>query len=310
MHLSDDSQEREAAQQSLLAQALTAAANAILITDESGKIEWVNPAFTRLTGYLAEEAIGHTPALLKSGRQSAAFYAELWQTLLAGKVWKGELVDRRKDGSLYTVDEIITPLFNQAGAVTHFVAIQHDITQKQQESERERYLARHDVLTGLPNRASFLLRQQQEIQLAQRTQTLLATLFLDLDRFKPVNDTLGHHVGDQLLMAVAERLCAAVRQQDVVSRFGGDEFVILLTNFLDIEVVTALAGKLIGILAQPFVLQDQKIRISASIGIAIYPCDGEEAETLLMNADKAMYQAKCRGGNGYQRYHLDCTSVR
>lgn len=292
----------QTAQQSLLAKALTSTASAIFITDGAGQIVWVNDAFSRLSGYGPEDAIGHTPAILQSGKQDYAFYAQLWETLLEGKVWQGEVVDRRKDGSLYTIDEIITPLFDEQGDITHFIAIQHDITRQKQDSERDHHLAYHDALTDLPNRAHFLDLQRQAISHAQRTQHMLATLFLDLDKFKPVNDDYGHHVGDLLLSAVAERLRAALRQSDTIARFGGDEFAILLTSLPDTEVAIGLARKLLKALARPFVLRGQKIEISASIGIAIYPADGEDPETLLMNADKAMYQAKCRGGNSFQRH--------
>jgi diguanylate cyclase len=293
---------QKAAGQSLLAHALASTASAILITDSSGEIVWINEAFSRLSGYQPDELLGRTPSILKSGKQSYAFYSELWQTILEGKVWQGEVVDQRKDGSLYTVDEIITPLFDQQGGITHFIAIQHDITQQKIDSEREHHLAYHDALTDLPNRLHFLGLQRQAISYARRTQHMIATLFLDLDRFKPVNDTLGHHVGDLLLSAVAERLRSAVRQADVVARFGGDEFAVLLTNLPDAGVAVTLTRKLLDILGQPYVLRGQRIDIGVSIGIAIYPTDGQDSETLLMNADKAMYQAKCRGGNNYQLY--------
>lgn len=296
----------QAAQQLLLSHALASTANAIFITDVAGKIVWINEAFSRLSGYSKEDAIGCTPAILHSGKQGRSFYMQLWQTVQAGKVWQGELIERRKDGSLYTVDEIITPLFDEHGALTHFIAIQHDISQRQRESERHHHLAYHDVLTGLPNRANFLAVQAQAILQAKQAQHMLATLFLDLDKFKPVNDTLGHHIGDQLLAAVAERLRAAIREADNVARFGGDEFAILLTDLPDTAVATRLARKLLDILSQPFVLRGQTVTISASIGIAIYPADGDDSETLLMHADKAMYQAKSRGDNNCLLYSETC----
>jgi diguanylate cyclase (GGDEF)-like protein len=226
----------------------------------------------------------------------------MWQTILAGQVWKGEVVDRRKDGSLYTVEEVITPLFDKDGVITHFLALQHDITQRKKESERDHYLAYHDVLTGLPNRASFLDVQHKAISHAKRSQQMIATLFLDLDGFKPVNDAFGHHMGDQLLIAVAERLRATVRQADAVARFGGDEFAVLITNIMDINIAATLAHKLIDILSKPFVLRGQKFNVHASVGIAIYPADGENPEALLTHADKAMYQAKSEGGNTFRFY--------
>jgi diguanylate cyclase (GGDEF)-like protein/PAS domain S-box-containing protein len=291
------------AAQALLARALASVANAIFMTDQTGKIIWANDAFVRLSGYSLDEIIQHTPAILKSGRQSSDFYAQLWQTIQAGKVWQGEVVDRRKDGSLYTVDEIITPLLNEQGSVTHFIAIQHDITGRKQESDLARHLAYHDALTDLPNRANFLGLQEQAISHARRNNYMLATLFLDLDRFKPVNDTLGHHIGDQLLEAVAERMRTAVRQADTVARIGGDEFAILICNLEDTKVAIRLAQKLLDTLARPFVLRGHEIHISASIGISIYPADGEEPESLLIHADQAMYQAKCHGGNSYRLYN-------
>lgn len=288
--------------QPLLAQAMMSTANAIFITDEEGKIVWANDAFSRLSGYSAEDTIGRTPALLQSGKQSPSFYTRMWQTIREGNIWQGEVVDQRKDGTLYTVDEIVTPLFDEKGTITHFIAIQHDITRQKEEHERDHHLAYHDILTDLPNRAHFIDVLEHAISHAKRTQHMLAVLFLDLDKFKPVNDTLGHRAGDQLLSAVAERLRASVRLADVVARFGGDEFAILLTNFPDLEVATTLAGKLIETLSRPFMLRGERVGINASIGIAIYPADGEDPETLLINADKAMYQAKCHGGNSYQLY--------
>jgi diguanylate cyclase (GGDEF)-like protein len=226
----------------------------------------------------------------------------MWQTIMAGQVWQGEIADQRKDGSPYTVEEVITPLFDEAGIVTHFLAIQHDVTHRRKESERDHYLAYHDVLTGLPNRAFFLDMQQKIISHAKRTQHMIATLFLDLDGFKPVNDNFGHDMGDQLLVAVAERLRAAVRQADTVARFGGDEFAVLITDIADVKIVALLARKLVDILSKPFVLRGHKFEVRASVGIAIYPSDGDSAQTLLAHADQAMYRAKYDGGNRFRFY--------
>jgi diguanylate cyclase (GGDEF)-like protein/PAS domain S-box-containing protein len=287
-------------QQPLLASALGSVANAIFITDGAGRIIWANPAFSRLSGYSLEEMFGSTPAIITSGMQSQSFYAEFWSTILAGNVWRGVMVDRRKDGTLYTMDETVTPLFDRDGVVTHFVAIQNDITLRKQQDERDHYLAYHDVLTGLPNRALFLDIQRQALFHAKRAQHLVAIQFLDLDKFKPVNDSFGYDVGDRLLLVVAGRLSAAIRKSDTVARFGGDEFTILLPALIDAGVVEALVRKLIDTMARPFVVADHRLQISASIGISIYPTDGEDPDELMRKADQAMYLAKNRGGNSYQ----------
>lgn len=294
------------ADNALLLQALSCAANAIMITTHVGQIIWVNQAFSQMSGYSSAEALGETPAILKSGRQDDGFYGKLWQTILAGMVWQGEVAEKRKDGTIYTVQETITPLFDKHGAITHFIAIQQDISLQHQEREREHHLALHDALTDLPNRVLFQDVQHRAISHARHMQRMLAILYLDLDGFKQVNDSCGHAIGDQLLIAVAERLRSAMRQADTVARFGGDEFAILLTDIEKVEHAEAIAEKLLGIFAYPFVLRGQQFNIGASIGITIYPIDGEDPETLLNKADQAMYAAKRDGGH---RYRLYCTAV-
>lgn len=285
-----------------LTKALKRIANAVFITDKAGHIVWVNDAFSRLSGYTETEVIGSSPTILNSGKQSHMFYSDLWHTILLGKTWRGIVVDRRKDGMLYTADEIITPLVDDEGNITHFIAIQHDITPRSQEHERESFLAYHDVLTGLSNREYFLSKQQQAMYQASRNHQMVGLLFLDLDRFKLINDTLGHTVGDALLVAVAERLRSAVRKDDVVARFGGDEFAILVSEIHDIQVVLTLARKLLEVLSHQFVLGGHTIHTYASIGIAIYPNGSDDPEALLAQADQAMYQAKKDGGNRFQLY--------
>jgi diguanylate cyclase (GGDEF)-like protein/PAS domain S-box-containing protein len=294
---------REPVEQGLLARALATAADPIFITDESGRIVWVNAAFSERSGFSAQEAVGHTPSFLKSGSHDTAFYRELWQTILAGRVWRGEVVERRKDGSLYTAEEVITPLRDDKGTVTHFVAIHHDVTLRKREAEREHFLAYHDALTGLNNRVLFLDLVQQAISHSKDSLRPLALLFLDLDNFKMVNDTFGHETGDRLLIAVAERISAAVRKTtDAVARLSGDEFAILQTGLRDSQAALYLARKLLHSVSQPFVLEGRTVQTAASIGIAMYPTDGELPEDLLRNADKAMYVAKSRGGGNCQLY--------
>lgn len=286
----------------VLADALERVANAIFITDETGHIVWMNQAFTCLCGYSPDELLGNTPAILNSGMQTKSFYAELWQTIMSGNAWRGTMIDRRKDGTIYTVDETITPLFNEHGVITHFIAIQQDMTLRSMQQQHEHYLAYHDVLTGLSNRAHFIDVQKQALQHAAHAKSMVALLLLDLDKFKPVNDTFGHDVGDQLLQAVAERLTSAVRKSDTVARLGGDEFAILLPELHDVDAAVTLASKLVSALAQTFVIDKHKLHIRVSIGISVYPSDDQAPEELLRKADQAMYAAKQHGGSSYRLY--------
>jgi diguanylate cyclase len=286
--------------QPLLARALEAAANAVFIADHGGRIVWVNDAFCRLSGYGRDEAVGRTPGLLKSGRHSPDFYRELWETILAGRAWQGELVERRRDGSLWTASQVITPLLDETGAVTHFVAIQHDVTASTQEREAIHRLAFHDSLTGLPNRVSFLESLGQALARAAAEHRILALLYLDLDDFKPVNDAMGHAAGDELLIAVAERLRGAVRKTDAVARLGGDEFAVLVSDVEHPDLAGALAGKLVERIGQPYMLNGRRIAVGASIGISLYPCDGTTIDDLLSHADAAMYAAKASGRRRYR----------
>ena len=413
--------------------ALTAAANAMVLTDRSGNIEWANPAFTRLTGYTYAEVAGKKLSLLKSGIHPASFYRELWQEILAGKVWHGELINRRRDGTLYTEEMTITSVRTEQDEITHFIAVKQDVTERRQAEEavwleKERaqvtlesigdavittdvrgnidYLnpvaveltgwdnaqgvglpllkvfniideetgesvenpverairdgrvvglanhallihrdgyafaiensaapirnregqtlgavlvfhdvsdkrnmmrqlahqAHHDALTGLPNRLLFNDRSNQAIAQAHRKQLKAGILFLDLDRFKLVNDTLGHSVGDHLLRAVADRLKGCLREGDTVARQGGDEFLILLPELAEEKQAVSVAQKILDIFAQSFSLAENEVFISPSLGIAIYPADGKDLDTLVKHADTAMYHAKEQGRNNYQFY--------
>jgi diguanylate cyclase len=295
--------------QPLLARALEAAANAVLIADRKGRIVWVNDAFCRLSGYGRGEAIGRTPGLLNSGKQGPDFYRDLWETILSGRTWQGELVERRRDGSLWTVSQVITPLLDDAGEVTHFVAIQHDVTATIRERGEIQRLAFHDSLTGLPNRNSFLDSLARAIGRAGAEHRLLALLFVDLDHFKPVNDALGHAAGDEVLIAVAERLRAAVRKTDTVARLGGDEFAVLLTDVAHPDVAGALAQKLVDRIGQPYMLNGQRIVVGASIGVAFYPWDGASVDELLSRADAAMYAAKSQGRRRYRLFDPDACAA-
>ncbi|VVM36719.1 GGDEF domain-containing protein [Pseudomonas fluorescens] len=283
--------------QQLLVRALDAATNPVLITERTGCIVWINKAFCLLSGYTKPELVGKTPHLLSSGRQSTTFYRDLWLTLLAGLTWQGEMVERRKDGGSCTVNQVITPVLDHQGVVTHFIAILHNFTLMDDERANMQQLAFHDPLTGLPNRRLFLNLLDQAINYATKNQQSFALMFIDLDRFKSVNDTLGHACGDKLLVAVAERLGQSVRRSDIVSRLSGDEFAILITCMDQVDQLETLAHKLIAAINQPFMIETQSIEMRISVGISLFPSEGVSAEDLLGHADGAMYQAKKAGGN-------------
>ncbi|HJW81382.1 MAG TPA: EAL domain-containing protein, partial [Acidiferrobacterales bacterium] len=291
-----------------LSSALEQTADSVVITDRNGVIEYVNLGFERLTGYGRADALGQTPRLVKSGKQGAGFYKKLWDTILAGEVFSDVFVNRRKDGSLYYEEKTISPLKGPAGQVTHFVATGKDVSERVQAQERLQHMAQHDALTELPNRALFLDRLRQSLARARWHQRLVAILFVDMDRFKTINDTLGHEVGDKLLQALAERLTASVREGDTVARFGGDEFVVLLDDVASEKDIGALAQKVIEAIIPPFVIDGQDLYITASIGVSLYPNDGEDSTTLLKNADIAMYRAKDLGKNTYQFYSADMSA--
>ncbi|MBI2472141.1 MAG: diguanylate cyclase [Planctomycetes bacterium] len=290
---------------SLQGAAMASMANAVYITDCNGRIKWSNNAFTRLSGYPAEEVCGQTPSLLKSGKHDTSFYQSIWQTILSGEVWRGEIVNRRKDGGLYTVGQTITPLRDTKGNVVHFVAVHEDITDKKQSEAHIHYMAYYDILTNLPNRRLFYDRLQHELAHAHRSERMLAVMFLDLDRFKVINDTLGHGYGDQVLKAVAGRLKGCVRESDTVSRWGGDEFIFIITNIIQPQDVAFIAHKIFSEMSSPFRLEEREVCITPTIGIAVYPSDASDAETLIKKADAAMYHGKEGGRNTFKFYTED-----
>jgi len=271
----------------------------ILITDAQNRILRVNRAFTLVTGYSEKEAIGKTPALLSSGRHDNAFYQRMWQTLKERDHWQGEIWNKRKSGEVYTEWLGITTIRDSHGNLQYYIAIFSDITEKKQNQLRIEHFAHFDTLTDLPNRVLFNDRLKNALVRANRNAGFVALLFMDLDGFKAVNDTLGHQTGDLLLQRVADRLRRTVRSSDTVSRLGGDEFTIILADIETREQTEAVSGsvaaKVIEALGRPFQVGDQEIHSSASIGIAIYPGDGETVSDLLKHADTAMYHAKAVG---------------
>ncbi|MGM0593843.1 MAG: EAL domain-containing protein [Pseudomonadota bacterium] len=274
----------------------------ILITDADGVIERVNPAFTRLTGYTAEEAIGQTPALLRSGRHDADFYAQMWRSIREDGHWQGEVWNRRKNGEVYPELLTVAAIHDDKGALTHYAALFSDISEIKENEERIRNLAYYDALTGLPNRRLFQDRLSVAIAHAHRNGSRLGVVFVDLDRFKRINDSLGHAMGDKLLRTVTERLLEAVREDDTVARMGGDEFVILLTDASSVDAIVQVARRIIERMTQPVPLGEQELVVTCSLGISFYPDDGHEIDTLIQNADTAMYRAKEAGRNSYQLY--------
>ncbi|HRL76800.1 MAG TPA: diguanylate cyclase [Candidatus Accumulibacter phosphatis] len=282
--------------------ALNSAANGIVITDVNATVVWANPAFTRMTGISLAEAVGNRPIeMLNTGQQDEDFYRRMWETILDGRVWSGELVNRRKDGSVYDEALTISPVTDINGRIQHFVAIKQDISERKATEERVQHLAHHDQLTDLPNRALLSDRLAQALAQVRRDRATLALMFLDLDQFKPVNDTLGHDIGDLLLKEVALRLKSCVpRETDTVARLGGDEFVILLAQIERAMDAVLVAGKVLAALSRPFVIGPHTLDISVSIGIAVYPQHGEDVGQLLKSADTAMYYAKKAGRNCYR----------
>ncbi|MHB1941432.1 MAG: GGDEF/EAL domain-containing response regulator [Acidiferrobacteraceae bacterium] len=285
-----------------LSSAIEQTADSIFITNPQGVIEYINPAFENITGYSRQEAIGHTPRIVKSGKHDAAFYKKLWGTLLDGEVYRDVFINRKKNHQLYYEEVTITPLTGDHGEVTHYVSAGKDITERIQTEERLYHLAHHDVLTDLPNRALFTERLEGAISRSSRSRRGVAVLFIDLDRFKLVNDTLGHEAGDQLLQACGTRLRESVREGDTVARFGGDEFAVILDSIASLNDVAPIAQKFLDVFAPSFTINTHELFATGSIGIGVYPDDGRDAQTMLKNADTAMYRAKQQGGNSYQFY--------
>lgn len=287
----------------LMAAAVENTHEGIVVTDADGIILQVNPAFERITGYTAAEAVGRTPALLKSGRHSEGFYREMWQTLRTTGQWTGEIWNRRKSGDAYPERITISAIHDSARAITHFVGVFQDITDVKRSEDALRSRAYHDPLTGLPNRSLLYDRLNKSIARARRNNSKLAVLFLDLDRFKNVNDCLGHHVGDQLLQEVAERIKTCCREEDTVARLGGDEFTVILADVDENgEIAAEVATRIIDALSKPFRLLSYDVKTSPSIGIAVYPSDGEDEGSLMKNADMAMYGAKDAGRGRYRLF--------
>ncbi len=284
----------------LFASVFEQSGQAILITDSDKRILAVNPTFTHLTGYPLAEIRGKNPNILASGLTPAETYQAMWTGLNEAGYWQGEIVDRRKDGTHYPMWISISVLRDAKGHTTHYIASFTDISERKLVEAHISQLAYHDTLTGLLNRFSLRTQLEQVLAMAHRDHRALAVIFLDMDRFKTINDTLGHAVGDKLLITVAQRLRESVRESDIVARLGGDEFVVVLTEVEDATAVARLADKILHVLAQPYLIGKNELHTAASIGLALYPDDGGDGETLMKNADTAMYHAKSLGRNNIQ----------
>ena len=281
---------------------------AILITDAEHRIVTVNQAYTNITGFGADEVLGKDLRSLQSDRHEEAFYRRLWQTLENTGQWQGEIWNQRKNGEQYPAWGNISVVKNEHGEITNYVSVMSDISPIKRAEERLSHLAHHDALTGLPNRLAFSANLEQALERARRHHRKLALLFLDLDRFKLVNDTLGHAAGDQMLQVIADRLRHSVRAEDMAARLGGDEFTIVMEEISQAEDAALLAKKIIRVVAEPIHLNDRDIVTSASIGIGLFPDDAGNAGDLARAADSAMYRAKGRGRQTYEFYTTALTT--
>ncbi|RIX44144.1 MAG: EAL domain-containing protein [Rhodocyclales bacterium GT-UBC] len=300
---------RHEEQLKLAAAVLTTTAEGVLITDAGGTIVSVNRAFTEITGFSAEEAIGNNPRMLRSERQSPEFYQTIWKSLCEADVWQGEIWNRRKNGEVFPEWLAISTIRDNNGQITHYVGVFSDISSIKHSQEKLERLAHFDPLTNLPNRVLFQDRLAHAIDRADRYGHQVALLLLDLDGFKTVNDSLGHPVGDELLIRVAERLHDCIRVEDTVARLGGDEFALILDNINHGSDAIQVVRKVLCSIEHPFQLDSTSALISTSIGIAIYPADGKTPIELVRNADAAMYGAKEAGRNTYQFYQATMTQV-
>ena len=302
--ISRDITERKATELSLreAARVFESSHEGIMVVSPQRKITRVNPAFTHITGYSAQEAIGQSPRLLSSGHHDAGFFANIWQTLAQDGVWRGEVWNRRKDGEIYAGQLSISVVLDTAGAVQHYIGLFWDLTQiKAHEAELD-HVAHYDPLTGSPNRRLLTERLEQAIEHAQRSHHTLAVCLLDLDGFKLINDRHGQLIGDQMLIGVADNLKLVLRDNDTLARLGGDEFVLLLSNLSSTDDTALILDRVQNAIAKPVIIGGELLSVSASIGVSLYPQDNSTPDALLRHADQAMFLAKAAGKNRYQLF--------
>ncbi|MDH3342736.1 MAG: EAL domain-containing protein, partial [Gammaproteobacteria bacterium] len=294
-----------------LSQAIEHSPVSVMITDLDGGIEYVNPEFTRVTGYTAEEVMGENPRFLRSDKTPSHQYINMWNAIEEGRSWSGELYNKKKNGELYWERVTISPVKNAAGEKTHYLAIREDITLRKDYEDRLLYQASYDTLTDLPNRSLAYDRLQQAIANAVRTKKHVAVLYLDFDHFKNINDTLGHSAGDKFLVKMAARLSDCVRDVDTVARLGGDEFLILLSEIGATEkeseaeyeqYIRSKTQEILERVSHPCTIDNMEFSVTVSIGIALFPRDGDDPHLLLRNSDTAMYRGKSKGRNTYEMF--------
>ncbi len=286
----------------VLSQAIEQSPSSVVITDTQANIEYINHSFEEISGFTLQEVKGKNPRIFKSGLTPLKRYKEMWNCLLEKKPWSGEIQNKNKNGDIYWEYARIAPVINESGEVTHYVGVKEDITEKKIQHEKMLYQAHYDHLTDLPNRFLALDRLSLMVRESSRNNTKLAVLFLDLDGFKRINDSMGHEAGDRLLVMVARRLSESIREMDSLCRLGGDEFIILLHSINSVSGAQLVAEHLLSQFRNVFTLDERELVITVSIGIACYPEDGANSDELLRNADTAMYRAKEMGRNTYQNY--------
>ncbi len=304
-----DVTERKLAEEKLR-QAATVFENAtegVIVTDAEANIVTINKAMTKISGHSEAEVFSKKPSLWKSGRHQQAFYQDMWTSIQQTGQWRGEIWNRRKSGEAFPCWQTISAIKDDAGNVTHYVSIVSDITTVKETQSKIEHLAHHDSLTDLPNRLLFNARLEHAIRIAHRDQHQIGLIFLDLDNFKRINDSLGHPVGDCILQSVGVRLNTQIREVDTLARLGGDEFTLLLEEIAHPEEASIVAEKVLDIFNNPFEVKGHQLHVTPSIGISVYPEDGEDVTTLVRNADTAMYSAKAKGGNTYQFYTSEFT---
>ena len=289
----------------MLATAVAYAADCVLITNRDGVIQYVNPAFERVTGYSASEVLGKTPRLLKSGVHGDRFYRNLWNAIGSGRVFNATFVNSKKDGGILYEEKTISPIPNRAGRITHFVSTAKDVTERVLVEQRLNYVANHDDLTGLPNRNLFRQRLEEAMASAALDNRFVVLLYLDIDRFKGINDFLGHGAGDELLGVLAERLRGGVGEQDTLVRLGGDEFCVVLRDLEGPEAADPVITRIRGSLLDKFEIRGRAFTLTGSIGRSVYPTDGADIDALLRCAEIAMYEAKREGGNTWRAYNTE-----